>query len=111
MAVERLTAIGWGLTTFAIIIGIGLVVLTKLGNQIVTCANVGGGVATWNTVNQTCINASGTAGAGSGAGYGVVSYVATQMGSTGLAGWIPVVIVVLIAGLVLALFGGRGKNY
>ena len=80
MAVERLTAIGWGLTMFAIIVGIGLVVLSKLGDT------VGG------TANTT------------------IQYVMTQMGSTGLAGWIPVVIVVLIAGLVLALFGG-GKKY
>lgn len=77
MAVEQLTAIGWGLTMFAIIVGIGLVVLAKLGDT------VGG------TANTT------------------IQYVMTQLGSTGLAGWIPVVIVVLIAGLVLALFGGK----
>jgi len=82
MAVERLTAIGWGLVTFGILIGLGIVVLDKLS------ANVGG------TANTT------------------IQYVMTQLGSTGLAGWIPVVIVVLIAGLILVMFGGgRGKSY
>jgi hypothetical protein len=80
MAVEQLTAIGWGLTMFAIIIGIGLVVLSKLSDTV-----------------------------GAGSANTTIQYVITQMGSTGLAGWIPVVIVVLIAGLVLALFGGAKK--
>lgn len=111
MAVDRLTAIGFGLTTFAIIVGLGLVVITKLGDQVVNCNAIGGGASTWNSTLGLCVNASGSTGAGAGSAYTTVSYVATQMGSTGLAGWIPVIIVVLIAGLVLALFGGKGKSY
>ena len=110
MAVERLTAIGWGLTAFAIIVGLGLVVLTKLGNQVAVCSTVGGGAATFNTTLQLCQNASGSTAAAGGAAFSAISYTMTQMGSSGLAGWIPVVIVVLIAGLVLALFGGK-KSY
>lgn len=79
--VNMLTAIGWGLVMFAIIVGIGLVVLSKLADTVGT-----------GTANTT------------------INYVMGQMGSDGLAGWIPVVIVVLIAGIVLALFGGK-KNY
>ena len=80
MAIQQLTAIGWGLVMFAIVIGLGLVVLAKLGEQV-------GGTA--NTTVQAVI------------GY---------MGTSGLAGWIPVIIVVLIAGLIMALFGGVGKK-
>ena len=79
--VNALTAIGWGLVVFGILVGLGLVVLQKLSEQ------------TGGTANTT------------------IQYVITQMGSSGLAGWIPVIIVVLIAGLVLALFGGKGKSY
>jgi hypothetical protein len=81
MAIQQLTAIGWGLVMFAIVIGLGLVVLAKLGEQITGTAN--------STVQS------------------VIGY----MGTSGLAGWIPVIIVVLVAGLIMALFGGRGKTY
>ena len=81
MAVERLTAIGWGLVMFGIIVGIGVVVLQKFSEQ------------TSGTANTT------------------IQYVITQMSSSGLTGWLPVIIVVLIAGLILALFGGKGKTY
>jgi hypothetical protein len=106
MAVEQLTAIGWGLTMFAIIVGLGLVVLTKLGSTVAAC----GTGYTFNTFNNTCQNASGYSVDPANTAWTTVNYVATQMGSTGLAGWIPVIIVVLIAGLVLALLGGK-KNY
>lgn len=102
MAVERLTAVGWGLVTFGIIIGIGLVVLTKFGDTIVTCASD----KTWNTTTQLCMNATANA-SGSGGGYTTISSVVTQLGSTGLAGWLPVIIVVIVAGLILAMFGGK----
>lgn len=82
MVVDRLTAIGWGLVTFAIILGLGLTVMTKFG------AAVGAG-----TANTT------------------IDYVMTQLGSSGLAGWIPVIIVIVIAGLVLAVFAGGKKSY
>jgi hypothetical protein len=84
MAMEQLTAIGWGLVMFGVIIGVGVTVLTKLGDQ------VGG------TANTT------------------IQYVITQMGSTGLAGWIPVIIVIVIAGLIFLYLGGgigKGKAY
>lgn len=81
MAVERLTAVGWGLVMFGIIVGIGVVVLSKLGDTVGGSANT------------------------------TVQYVITQMGSTGLTGWLPVIIVVVIAGLILAMFGGKGKAY
>jgi len=81
MAVEQLTAIGWGLVMFGVIIGLGVTVLSKFGDT------VGGGANT------------------------TIQYVITQMGSAGLAGWIPVIIVVVIAGLIFAYFGMKGKSY
>jgi hypothetical protein len=112
MAMQQLTAIGWGLVTFGIIIGVGVTILTKFGDNVVTCGTIGGGAGTWNTSLQLCQNVSGTTAAGSGAGYNVLSYVTTQMGSTGLAGWIPVIIVIVIAGLIFLYLGkGVGKNY
>jgi hypothetical protein len=82
MAVEQLTAIGWGLVVFAVIVGVGIVVLQKLADTV-----------------------------GAGAANTTITYIITQLGSTGLAGWIPVVIVILIAGLVFLMFGNKGKMY
>lgn len=81
MAIEQLTAIGWGLVTFGIILGLGLVVLQKFGD-----------VAGAGTANTT------------------IQYIMTQMGSTGLAGYIPLIIIIVIAGLIFAYFG-KGKGY
>lgn len=81
MAVNQLTAIGWGLVMFGVIIGLGVTVLAKFGETVGGAANT------------------------------TIQYVITQMGSTGLAGWIPLIIVVVVAGLIFAYFGMKGKAY
>ena len=82
---NALTALGWGLVSFAVIIGVGSVVLTNLGNSI-------GG-----TANTT------------------VQYLLTQLGTTGLAGWAPAIIAVSVGMLLLGMFmvgkGGNGRQY
>ena len=77
---DNLTGLAYGLITFAIIIGVGTVVLTKFGDT------VGG------TANTT------------------VSYLNTQMGSSGLAGWAPAIIALSVGMLFLGLFLTRGKR-
>ena len=61
-----LTALGWGLVIFAISIGVGSVVLSKLGNSVGGDANV------------------------------TVQYLLGQLGSSGLAGWAPAIIAVSV---------------
>ena len=75
---DNLSALGYGIITFAIIIGIGTVVLTKFGDA------VGG------TANTT------------------VQYLNTQLGSTGLAGWTPAIIALAVGMLFLGVFLTRG---
>ena len=77
---NTLQAIGYGIVGFAVVIVIGIVVITKLG------------AATGGDANTSA------------------TYIAGQLGSTGLAGWIPAVIAVMIGGLFLAYFGGRRKK-
>lgn len=102
-----LTAVGWGLTAFAVFVGIGLVVLRKMSTAVISCPTA---YPTWNESAYRCMNATGSLVNGNNSASDILNYVGLQMGSTGLAGWIPVVIVILIAGIVLALFGGK-KNY
>lgn len=74
--VEQLTGLGYGIIGFAILVGIGIVILVTLGN------NVGG---TANTTIQT-----------------IVGYLGTSNG--GLASWIPIVIVMVIGLMFLGWF-------
>ena len=71
---NNLSGLGYGLVTFAIIIGVGTVILEKFGNS------VGG------TANET------------------VQFLNTQLGSSGLAGWSPAIIAFAVGMLFLGAF-------
>ena len=75
--VSNLTAIGFGIIGLVVLVGIGLTVLAKLGDSV-------GGAA--NTSIQ----------------YGI-----TQLGSSGLLGWLPAVIALLIGVFFLSYFAGK----
>jgi hypothetical protein len=109
MAVEKLTAIGVGLTAFAVIIALGMVVLQKFGDTVALCPNSTLTDATFNVTTHLCYNGTATA-TPLNTAFSTVSSISTYMGTSGLAGWIPVIIVVLVAGLIMALFGGKGKE-
>lgn len=79
---ENLTGFAWGIVTFAIIVGIGIVVLNNFGNQ-----NPG----TVNSTMQTIIGNLGTS-------------------SGGLSTWIPTIIVVVVAALIIGLLALRGSK-
>lgn len=74
---NTLQAIGFGIVGFAVIIVIGIVVITRLGDSV------------------------------GGEGNTTATYLSGQLGESGLSGWIPAVIAVAIGGLFLALFGGK----
>ena len=82
---NNLQQLGWGLVGFALIIGMGSVILTKFGDA------VGG------TANTT------------------VNYLLTELGSSGLAGWTPAIVAIsvgmLIFGAFLAGGGTGGRKY
>jgi predicted anti-sigma-YlaC factor YlaD len=79
---DNLTGLGYGLVVFAIIIGVGSVVLYNFGNS------VGG------TANTT------------------VQYLLGQLGQSGLAGWTPAIIAFAVGMLFLgAFFIKKGRKY
>jgi len=81
MVMQNLTALGIGIISFAIVIGVGTVVLARFGNS-VTEANA------------------------------TTTYLNTQLGSSGLAGWTPAIIALAVGMLFLGAFvttkGSRG---
>ena len=106
--IQQLTSIGFGIIGLAVLVGIGLTVLQKLGDSGATC----GAGYTWNAATQYCLNATGgdptTA---TGAAYTGIAYASTQLGSAGLLGWLPAVIALLIGVFFLMYFMGRKKGY
>ena len=80
---NNLTALGYGIISFAILIGVGSVMLTQFGN------------ATGGTANTT------------------VQYLLTQLGTSGLAGWTPAIIAFSVGMLFLGAFvvGKGGRKY
>jgi hypothetical protein len=81
--IENLTGIAYGLVVFAILVGVGLVVLTNFGNSV-------GGTA--NTTLQT-----------------IIGYLGTSSG--GLVTWLPAVIALIIGVLFIGMLMGKGKKY
>ena len=79
---DKLQALGIGIISFAIIIGVGSIVLQEFGDA------VGG------TANTT------------------VAYLNTELGTTGLAGWTPAIVAISVGMLFLGIFLFKGgRNY
>ena len=98
---NNLTSLAYGLITFAVVIGIGVVVLTQFGGAIATCATG----YTYNITQDQCLNATGGDPTDpSNAGWSNTHYLNTQMGSSGLAGWAPAIIALSVGMLFLGLF-------
>ena len=76
---DVLQGIGYGIVALAVLVVVGLVVLDKLGE------------ATGGDANETA------------------SYLAGQLGSDGLSGWVPAIIAVAIGALFLSYFMGRKR--
>jgi type II secretory pathway component PulF len=80
--IEILTGLGYGIIGLAVMIGIGIVILTTLGTNVATQSA---------TANTTLNTISGYLGTGSG----------------GLATWIPIIIVLVIGMAFLGVFMAR----
>ena len=106
--INSIVALGYGLVVFAILIGVGSVVLYSFaGTQ--GCASG----YTWNGTAGNCyetVNASHTVDP-SGAAYTNTNYVLTQIGQSGLAGWTPAIIAISVGMLFLGFFAvGKGRK-
>ena len=77
---SNINGLAWSIVTFGLLVGIGIVVLSKFGET------------TGGTANTS------------------VQYVITQLGSSGLAGWIPAIIALAIGLYFLYSFWGKGTR-
>jgi len=103
---DVLQGIGYGIVAFAVLVVVGLVVITKLGDTVAQCATD----YTFDVATQKCLNSTGgdptTA---TGTAFTSSTYLSTQLGSSGLSGWIPAIIAVAIGALFLSYFMGKKR--
>jgi hypothetical protein len=90
---DQLSALAWGLVAFAVIVGVGTLVLVKLSVSLGQADNHN------NSADTGQANAT-------------TDYLMKQLGTSGLSGWAPALIAVSIGALILGLFmGSRGRKY
>ena len=103
---QWLVGVSYAIIALVLIVGIGIVVLDKL-NSSVAC----GTGFTYNATDTSCINSSGTSGFATSSGATNIRYGYGQLGSTGLLGWLPAIIALVIGLFFLASFMGKKKDY
>ena len=121
MAFEQLQSLGIGVIGFAIIIGVGVIVLQNLGGSLGTCPSVGGNLSVWNSSAGNCGLTEGAVGSTTqngtlidpdGDAFTSLNYMETQLGTTGLAGWTPAIIALTVGMMFLGYFLTRkGGGY
>jgi len=109
---QQLQALGLGIVVFAIIVGVGAVVLTRFGGSVAQCPNLYG----YNATTDLCQNLTGSqTTTPTGAGFTNTAYLNTQLGTSGLSGWVPAIVALSVGLLFIGAFlfnkgkGGVGR--
>ncbi|MDD4363461.1 MAG: hypothetical protein PHD33_04535 [Atribacterota bacterium] len=103
---QVLQGIGYGIVALAVLVVVGLVVLTKLGDSTASCA----ADYTYDAATRKCLNATdGDPTDPTNSAWTNSGYLSDQLGSSGLSGWVPAVIAVAIGALFLSYFMGRKR--
>ena len=106
---DNLTGLGYGIISFAIVIGVGSILLYQFGGA-VGCDTTG--YPNWNATSNLCYetgNASNTS-SPAGTSYTNTNYLLGQLGQSGLAGWTPAIIAFSVGMLFLGAFFIKGGN-
>lgn len=105
---DNLSGVAYSIVIFAVVIGVGLVVLDKFGDANAQCATD----YTYNGSTGYCTNATGgDATAPTNPVWTNNNYLVGQLGTSGLASWTPAIIAAIVGFLLLGLFYKRGRNY
>ena len=104
--INNLTGLVYGIIVVGIFIGVGTVVLFNLKGTVAQC----GTGFSWNSSLGLCRNSTGDTATATGQAYSNTNYVETQLGSSGIAGWLPAVIAVSIGVLFLGAFALKGRK-
>ena len=103
---QVLQGIGYGIVALAILVVVGLVVISKLADTTATCATD----YTYDVTTRKCLNSSdGDPTDPANSAWTNAEYLNTQLGSTGLSGWVPAIIAVAVGALFLSYFMGKKR--
>ena len=106
--------LAYGIGGFALIIGTFSVILVRYEGALGTCPSVDGNTTTYNYTLAACEfdNGNGSTVDASGEAASSTRYLLTQLGSSGLAGWIGAIVALTVGVLFLRMFfsGGMGKG-
>ena len=103
---NELTAVGYGLVVFAIIIGVGTVVLYNFSAATASCPTA---FSTYNATAELCQNSTGSTVDPSTSTLNT-NYLMDQLGQSGLAGWTPAIIAITVGLLFLGAFMIKGAR-
>jgi len=106
---DELTGLGYGLVVFAIIIGVGTVVLYNFTGATSNCSSLCTGGA-WNSTAGECGNTTDLCGDPTSASSVNTAYLSGQLGQSGLAGWTPAIIAISVGMLFLGVFMVKGAG-
>jgi len=111
---NQLTALGYGLVIFAVVIGIGTIILVNFSSTTSGCSGLTacGSDGFFNTTALSCYNLTASCGDSTEASTVNTVYLTGQLGSSGLAGWTPAIIAVAVGVLFLGAFmigGAKGR--
>jgi hypothetical protein len=108
-----LTNLGYGLVVFAIIIGVGVIILVNFTASTANCSGLAtcGTAGKWNTTTEVCSNATkADCGDPTSPASLNTAYLTTQLGTSGLASWTPAIIAISVGMLFLGAFMVKGNK-
>lgn len=111
--IDKLVGLGYGIIVLAIVIGVGSLILYNFAGTVGCSGNAG--YTSWNQTSNLCYSPGNGTNTSSptGTSYTNTNYLLTQLGQTGLSGWVPTFIAVFIGLLFLGAFmigKGSGKG-
>jgi len=108
---NNLIGLGIGVIGFALIVGVGTIVLQEFGGSVAVCDSTLG--FAWNRTTNTCTNTTASA-TPTGTSWTNINYMNTQLGTSGLAGWTPAIIAFSVGMMFfggILVYMGKGRQY
>ena len=102
---NNLTALALGIVTFAIVVGVGIVVLHNFTGSIGCDTGY-----TWNSTGANCYETANTSHSVAYNSKGdIITNLSTQLGTSGLAGWTAAIIALAVGLLFIGALMGKKK--
>jgi len=106
---NALTGLALGIVLFAIMVGVGAVVLSNFSSAVSDCGGVAANNLVYNQTDGYCSNSTDSAVQVQGSSSTLVRALEGEIGTTGLAGWAAAIIALVIGLLFIGALMGKRK--